>query len=306
MVIDTSEQVRGAVVDATRATVAGLVISTGLGAVKISAGLIGNSFALVADGVESVLDVFSGIMVWGGLRVSASPRSDKFPFGRGKAEPLSALFVATVLLLVAVAIAVGAILEILSPGVPPAAWTLWVLVIVMVGKEATYRMLLRSGDRTRSQALRADAWHHRSDALTSLAAFLGISLTLLGGDRFISADDWAALVACVIIAWNGSRIMRMAFAEVLDVAAPPEIHTRVRSLASEVPRVSAVELLRIRKSGLVFWVDIHIEVDPDLTVREGHEIAHEVKDRLIGSELPILEALVHVEPLTPDSKGGSG
>jgi cation diffusion facilitator family transporter len=292
----TAEQLSEAVRRGTRVAAFGVVASALLAAIKIAAGVIGNSFALVADGVESVLDIFSGLLVWGGLRVSALPQSERYPYGLGKAEPLASLVVAVVLLMAAVGIALGAAQEIVSPQEIPESFTLVVLVGVLVVKEVMFRVLSSRGREIGSQSLNADAWHHRSDALTSLAAFLGISVALTAGEGFESADDWAALVACAVIAFNGVRLFRASLTDVLDVTAPKEIRDRVREIAESVPGVDGIDLLRVRQSGLALWVDIHVEVDGHMSVREGHEIAHLVKDRLLHSDLRILDALVHVEP----------
>jgi cation diffusion facilitator family transporter len=246
--------------------------------------------------VESVLDIFSGLLVWGGLRVSALPQSDRYPYGLGKAEPLASLVVSTVLLLAAVGIAVAAGRAILSPQEAPERFTLVVLVGVLIAKELMFRVLSARGQEIGSRALDADAWHHRSDALTSLAAFIGISVALTAGEGFESADDWAALVACAVIAFNGVRLFRASLREVLDVTAPEGIRDRVREITVAVPGVDGVDLLRVRQSGLALWVDIHVEVEGDMSVRAGHEIAHLVKDTLLHSDLRILDALVHVEP----------
>lgn len=292
----TPEQIDRAVAEGSRVAAMGVVASAVLATIKIAAGVIGNSFVLVADGVESVLDIFSGLLVWGGLRVSARPQSERFPYGLGKAEPLAALVVAVVLLLVAVGIAVGAVWEILTPHRAPASFTLIVLVGVVITKELMFRVLSARGRAIGSQALQVEAWHHRSDALTSLAAFVGITVALVAGEGYEGADDWAALVACGIIAVNGVRLFRGALREVLDVAAPDDIRERVRSLAESVPGVGGIDLLRVRRAGLVYWVDIHVEVDGAMSVHEGHGIAHRVKDALLESDLPILDALVHIEP----------
>jgi cation diffusion facilitator family transporter len=297
----TPEQLSQAVRQGTRVAAIGVMASTLLATTKIAAGVIGNSFALVADGVESVLDIFSGLLVWGGLRVSARPQSERYPYGLGKAEPLASLVVSTVLLLAAVGIAIGAAQAIRSPQEVPESFTLIVLVGVLIAKETMFRILSARGREIGSQALNADAWHHRSDALTSLAAFVGISVALMAGEGFESADDWAALVACVVIAFNGTRLFRASLREVLDVTAPPEIRERIRQLAKSVPGVDGVDLLRVRQSGLALWVDIHVEVEGDMSVREGHEIAHLVKDALLHSDLRILDALVHIEPADGES-----
>lgn len=295
----TAEQLEEAYRAGTRATITALSVSGVLAVVKITAGFAGNSFALVADGVESVLDLLGSVLVWSGLRMSSEPQTPDFPYGRGKAEPLAALVIATILLTAAAGIAYGAVHEILTPHTPPAAFTLWVLVGVVVTKETVFRYLTREGAALGSQAMVADAWHHRSDALTSMAAFVGISLALALGEGWASADDWAALAACAVIGWNGVRLLRSGLRDVLDAAAPNEVSDRVRAIASAVPDVHDIDEIRVRRSGLVYLVDIHVEVDGDLTVRRGHEIGHEVKDRLIASELPILDVLVHIEPPYP-------
>ncbi|HET9947441.1 MAG TPA: cation diffusion facilitator family transporter [Longimicrobiales bacterium] len=292
----TSEQVRQAYEEGTRATAVALTLSAVLASLKVGAGILGNSYALVADGAESVLDIFTGLLVLGGLRLSAAGPTPAYPYGRGKAEPLAALVIATVLLLAAVGIAAGAVRAILTPHLAPAPFTLVVLVVVVLAKEGAYRWLVRRGRAIGSRAIEVDAWHHRADALTSLAAFIGISIALIGGNDLAEADDWAALVACGVIAWNGMRLFKGGLRELLDVTAPPEVHRRVRALAGTVPGVARVEALRVRRSGLVYLVDIHVEVDGAMSVRESHALAHRVKDRLLGSELPILDALVHVEP----------
>ena len=167
---------------------------------------------------------------------------------------------------------------------------------MVVVKEGVFRALSARAASTGSRLLGTDAWHHRSDAITSLAAFVGISVALLAGPGFESADDWAALVACGVILWNGGRLLWNAMKETLDAAPPRDVVERIRSIARSVPEVREVEQLRVRRSGLALLVDIHVEVDPEITVHHGHEIAHRVKEALVECELPILDALVHVEP----------
>ena len=292
----TAEQVRAAYAEGVRATIAALLASAALATLKIGAGILGNSYALVADGVESVLDLFSGLLVWGGLKISTAEPTPRYPYGRGKAEPLAGLVVATVLLMAAAGIALGAFQGIVSVHTVPAPFTLLVLVIVVVAKEGTYRWLVWKNRKVGSHAIAVDAWHHRADALTSAAAFIGISIALVGGGEWAAADDWAALVACAVIAFNGFTLFRASLREVLDVAAPQEVHDRIRALAGAVEGVEGIEELRVRRSGLVYLVDIHVEVDGEISVRQGHAVGHDVKDRLIHSELRILDALVHVEP----------
>lgn len=295
--VDPAERLQKAATRGIRVTVLGILASAALATVKILAGLFGNSYALIADGVESVLDIFSSLLVWGSIRIGTSPQSKRFPYGLGKVEPLAALVVATVLLAAAIAIAFAAVRSILTPHEAPALFTLPVLVGVVVVKEIMFHVMFTTGASIGSRALQTNAWHHRSDALTSAAAFVGISIALVGGEGFESADDWAALFACVIIAVNSIRLFRSALNEVLDVAAPPTLENQVRLIAASIPGVESIDVCRVRKSGLAVLVDIHVEVDGDLPVRRGHEIAHDVKRALLQSELAILDVLVHIEPV---------
>jgi cation diffusion facilitator family transporter len=263
---------------------------------KIATGILGNSYVLVADGIESTADIFSSVVVWGGLRVSVLPADENHPFGHGKAEPVAGIIVSMILLAAALLIAVQSVHEILTPHHPPAWYTLPVLVVVVLVKETMFRVAFRAGRSLESTALKGDAWHHRSDALTSAAAFVGISVALIGGKGYESADDWAALLACGVISWNGLRLLRTALDELMDASASPEVVAQVRELAAGVEGVAAIDKCRVRKSGLHLALDIHVVVDGDLTVRRGHEIAHLVKDRLLASRHRINDVTVHIEP----------
>jgi cation diffusion facilitator family transporter len=220
----------------------------------------------------------------------------RFPYGYGKAEPLAGLAIAAGLIIVAAVLAVESIHEISSPHQTPAGYTLIILVIVVAVKEVLFRWLVRTGREIESRAIENDAWHHRSDAITSIAAFVGISIALWGGPGYEAADDWAALAACGIIAFNGVMLLRNALADVLDAAPTGETLNQIREIAGGVLGVSGIDDCRARKSGLGWLVDIHVEVDGDLPVREGHRIAHDVKDSLLGANLGVLDALVHIEP----------
>jgi cation diffusion facilitator family transporter len=200
------------------------------------------------------------------------------------------------LLAAAIFIAVQSTREIITPHHAPAWFTLLVLALVIITKESLYRFVFRVGTQLTSTAVKGDAWHHRSDAITSAAAFVGISIALIGGNGYEAADDWAALLACAIILFNGYRILRAALNDIMDAAPPDPFQTRIREIASSVPGVFRIEKCWARKSGLGLLVDIHVEVDGDLTVRRGHEIAHEVSDHLKSSSLSIQHVLVHVEP----------
>lgn len=279
-----------------RATGVGLALNVTLAGVKIVVGVVGHSYALVADGIESSIDVVSSLVVWSGLQFSRRPPDRTHPYGHGKAESIAATLVSLILVGAGVLIAVQSVRGVLASHLAPAWYTLPVLVAVVVIKESMYRYLDRTGRSLGSTSLRADAWHHRSDAITSLAALVGISIALIGGEGYESADDWAALVACVVIIRNGLRLARPALDEVLDAAAPDATQAEIRALAAAVDGVVGVEKCRTRKSGLGLLMDIHIEVLPRITVEEGHDIAHRVIDRLKSSSFPIVDVVVHVEP----------
>jgi cation diffusion facilitator family transporter len=280
-----------------RASLIAVLVSLVLGAIKVMGGILGHSYALVADGIESMLDVVSGLVVAGSLKIAAQPPDERYPFGYGKVEPTAALVIATGLLAAAVIIAIQSMREILTPHLAPAPFTLIVLVAVVVTKEVLFRYLSRAGESIDSHALRTDAWHHRSDSLTSLAAFIGISIALVGGEGYEPADDWAALFAAGVIAFNGIRLARKAWREIMDAALPDKVVEDIREIAQRVNGVTGIDMCRVRKSGLGLWVDIHVEVPGHMTVREGHQIAHWVKDALLASKHNIMDAVVHIEPM---------
>ncbi len=273
-----------------------LSINAALAAVKIATGVLGNSYVLIADGIESIADVFTSFVVWAGLRVAARPADANHPYGHGKAEAIASAIVSLSLLGAAFILAVQSLREILAPQGPPRAFTLLVLVIVIVIKEFLFRRVAHVGGSLGSAALKADAWHHRSDALTSAAAFVGISIAILGGPGFETADDWASLVACAIIAWNGVRLLRGTLDEMMDASVSPETVAALRKLAGEVEGVVEIEKCRVRKLGLHLALDIHVVVDGDLSVRRGHAIAHDVVAKLRASPHKVNDVIVHIEP----------
>jgi cation diffusion facilitator family transporter len=289
-------QLSPSVARGTRATLIGILISTVLAAVKILGGIFGQSYALIADGVESLLDIFGSSIVWGSLRYSARPPDLKHPYGHGKAEPLGAMVIAAALIVTSIAIGVESVREIRTPHALPAAYTLAILVGVVITKEILFRFLLNTGKNINSRAVETDAWHHRSDALTSLAAFIGISIALWKGPAYAAADDYAALFACGIIFFNGLRLLRGSIDDVMDAAPSADVDAAIREVAITVPGVVGTHNCRARRSGMGYFVDLDIIVDGNISVRRGHDIAHDVKAKLMESHLGVLNVLVHVEP----------
>ena len=295
----TTTGVTGNLQTGARFALLGLVINVVLAAVKILAGVFGNSYALIADGIESVLDVGGSMIIWFGLKVAARPPDATHPYGHGKAEPIAAAVVAAGVLAAAIGLATQSVHEILSPEGAPAAFTLLVLVVVVVIKELLYRRVMRIGEEAGSVALKTDAWHHRIDAVTSVAAFIGISIALVGGPGWEAADDWAALFACGLIAFNGFRLLAPALHEIMDTAPHGEIPRSIQDAACAVPGVVQTEKCLVRKMGLHFYVDLHVGVEEQITVREGHDIAHAVKDAIRQTDPRIADVLVHIEPAGP-------
>jgi cation diffusion facilitator family transporter len=233
-----------------RATLIGLGVNTVLTLVKLAAGIFGHSHALVADSVESLADIFSSVVVWRALVVAAEPADEDHPYGHGKAEPIAAAIVSAMLLLAAISISVQAFNGLGHSRSAPAPFTLLVLVVCIVIKEWLFRFVLRESAQIESSAVHTDAWHHRSDAITSLAAAIGIAVALVGGKGYESADDVAAIIAAVIIAWNGWRLLRPAVNELMDRAPSREWVDRLSRIAQTVPGVEAVEKCLVRKNGL--------------------------------------------------------
>jgi len=281
-----------------RVALVGMLINLAFAAAKIIGGILGNAYVLIADGIESTLDIAGSLVIWGGLKFAARPPDETHPYGHGKAEPIAAVVVAFGVLLAAAGLTIERIREILTPHHGPAPFTLGILIVVIVVKEIMFRYVIRIGHNVESTAVQTDAWHHRSDAFTSTAAFIGISVALIGGEGWQSADDWAALFACAVIAANGIRLLRPAFYEIMDTAPRGQIIGTVRNAAAAVLGVIELDKTFVRKMGLSFYVDLHVKVNGDISVREGHEIAHQVKRAIQQSDARIADVLVHVEPAT--------
>lgn len=281
---------------AIRTVIFSMLGNAALAVIKFLAGIFGNSYALIADGIESTVDIFSSFLVLLGLRYAARPADENHPYGHGKAEPLITFAVVVFLVLSAFTIAWQSIQNIQTPHALPEAWTLWVLTGIILWKEITFQVVLRRSKKLGSSSLKAEAWHHRADAITSVAAFIGISIALFGGEGFEVADDYAALLAVGFILYNCYGIFRPALSEVMDENNHDALVEEIRKVALTVSGVSDTEKCFIRKAGMKYHVDLHAHVDGKLTVREGHEIAHELKDTL-RREIPQLgHVLIHIEP----------
>ncbi|MFM8735420.1 MAG: cation diffusion facilitator family transporter [Pirellulales bacterium] len=274
----------------------GVAVNAALASIKILAGFFGNSYALIADGIESTADIVTSLVVWGGLRVSVAPADERHPYGYGKAEALSGIVASVALLAAAALIAVQSVREILTPHHLPHWSTLLVLVLVVGTKATLARWIGGIGEESESISLQADAWHHWADALTSVAAFVGITVGLIGGPGYEPADDWAALLACCVIVFSGVSLLRMAVRELLDVAPAKEFEQQVRALAAGVEGVRDLDKCRIRKSGTSYFVELHVEVNGQATVQEGHDIGGKVRSILRNSPLRIADAFIHIEP----------
>ena len=279
-----------------RAAQTGFLINTVLAITKLVAGIVGNTYALVADAVESTADIVSSLIVWGGLKIASRHPDETYPFGYGKAEPMAAAIVSLVLIAAAFGIAIEAVREIRTPHFTPAPWTLLVLIGVLAIKFALFHRVNLVGTAVGSTAVRADARHHLSDAVTSAAAFIGISIALIGGPGWESADDWAALLASAVIFYNGIEMLRPAIYDLMDRVPEPGVLERVQRAATETSGVLATEKLKIRRAGPGDYVDIHVQADPALSLHEAHILSGRVKSAIRMAAPRVLDVLVHMEP----------
>lgn len=267
-----------------------------LAIIKWLAGYFGHSHALIADAIESTGDVFTSILVLMGLKYTSKPADENHPYGHGKLEPLITFIVVAFLVTAAGIIAYQSVINILTPHKLPEAYTLLVLAPIIIWKEISYRLVLKRAKETNSSALKADAWHHRSDAVTSVAAFIGISIAIVMGKGYESADDWAALFGCGFILYNSYNIFRPALGEVMDEHVYDELVERIRDVSLTVDGVMDTEKCFVRKAGMKYHVDLHATVNANLTVKEGHDIAHNLKDTLRAQIPELGHVLIHIEP----------
>jgi cation diffusion facilitator family transporter len=281
---------------AVKATYFSIVGNICLALIKGLAGFFGNSYALIADAIESTTDIFSSLLVLFGIKYSNKPADENHPYGHGRAEPLITFLVVGFLITSATVIAYESINNIGTPHELPKSWTLFVLGAIIIWKEYSFRLVMKRSIESNSSSLRADAWHHRSDAITSVAAFIGISIALILGKGYESADDWAALFAAGFILYNSYMIFRPALGEIMDEHLNEDLIVEIRKVAQQVDGVVNTEKCFIRKAGMKYHVDLHAIVNADISVKEGHEISHVLKDTL-REEIPELgHVLIHIEP----------
>ncbi|OYP38189.1 cation diffusion facilitator family transporter [Rhodopirellula sp. MGV] len=287
---------------AIRATWFSIIANVCLALVKGTAGVLGNSFALVADAIESTADILASCLVLFGITYARQPADENHPYGHGRIEPLITFVVVGFLITSASIIAWESLRNIRTPHELPESWTLIVLGAIIAWKELSYRIVIQKSRETGSTALQADAWHHRSDAITSVAAFVGISIALFMGPGYETADDWAALFASGFIVYNSYLIFRPALGEIMDEHLYDEMVDEIRQHCKDVPRVIDTEKCFVRKTGMYYLADLHVIVDGAITVDEGHEIAHQVKDHLLSEISQLRDLQIHIEPANADHK----
>lgn len=284
-----------------RSAQTGLVANLALALIKLVTGIVGHSYALIADAIESAFDVFGSLVVWGGLRIAARPADENHPYGHGRAESIAAATVALMLIGAAIGISIEATREILTPHHMPAGFTLWVLAGVIFVKEGLFRTVFSVGQEVNSQAVQTDAWHHRSDAITSGAAFIGIATARIGGPGWEAADDWAALVAAAVILVNGVRLLAPAVHDLMDRAPAGDVVARIATAARGVDGVCEIEKVAVRRMGTQYHVDMHVQADPELTLRDAHVLSGMVKSAIRGQVGNVGGVLIHMEPHEPKS-----
>lgn len=281
---------------AIKATYFSIIGNTSLALIKGLAGFFGNSYALVADAIESTTDIFASFLVLFGIKYSNRPADENHPYGHGRAEPLITFLVVGFLITSATIIAYESIQNIGTPHDLPKAWTLIVLALIIGWKEYSFQMVMKKSIITNSSSLKADAWHHRSDAITSIAAFVGISIALILGKGYESADDWAALFASFFILYNSYLIFRPALGEIMDEHRYDDLVENIRQESLKVEGIIGTEKCFIRKAGMKYHVDLHAIVDANISVKEGHDLAHKLKDNLRSEIMELGHVLIHIEP----------
>ncbi len=282
--------------ESKKTSIFSIISNLSLALIKWGAGIFGNSFALIADAIESSADVFSSLLVYFGNKYSYKPADKDHPYGHGRMEALVTFVVVGFLIAAAIVIIIQSIENILTPHEAPESFTLYIVAGIIIWKELSYRFVVRKAERIGSTSLKADAWHHRSDAITSVAAFIGISIALFMGEGYEAADDWAAMFAGFFILYNSYIIMKPALGEVMDKDMHEAFEQKIREISIAVDGVLDIDKCNIRKSGIFYFIDIHVIVDRNITVLEGHAIGHALKAKLMNEYSSIADVLTHVEP----------
>ncbi|MEO8760208.1 MAG: cation diffusion facilitator family transporter [Bacteroidia bacterium] len=281
---------------AIKTTYLSILGNAGLALIKGLTGYFGNSHALIADAIESTSDIFSSLLVLFGIKYASRPADKNHPYGHGRAEPLITFLIVGFLITSAIIIGYHSFENLRTPHEPPKSYTLIVLGIIILIKEIFYRIVSKKSKEINSSSLKADAWHHRADAITSLTAFIGISISLIFGKGYESADDWAALIASLIIIYNAYHVFRPALGEIMDEQLYDDLIEDIRRVSKEVEGVIDTEKCLVRKTGMTFHVDLHVLVNSTITVKEGHDIAHKLKEHLIKVFPQVADVLIHIEP----------
>ena len=290
---------------AAKLVLLGVLGNAVLALIKGTAGILGNSYALIADAIESTTDIFSSLLLYFGLRLADRPPDANHPYGHGRAESLATFITVAFLLVSAGIIAYKSVVHIITPHKIPAPFTLIVLLAVVAVKEGLFRLFRKRGHEAASGALEAEAWHHRSDALTSLAAFCGITVSLVMGKGWESADDWAALVAAAIIFYNAWRIFRPALADIMDEDRFDALRQRIESIAKAEAGVHGVQECLVRKMGSAFVVDLRLLVDGTLSVTALCAMKERLRARLAADEARISRVFIECDccPACPHRRG---
>lgn len=290
------ERIETKISESKKASLFSIISNIALASIKWTAGIFGNSYALIADAIESTADVFSSSLVYIGNKYAYKPADKDHPYGHGRMEAVVTFVVVGFLIASAILIIFQSIENIMTPHEAPKAFTLYIITGIIIWKEISYRYVIYKADKVGSTSLKADAWHHRSDAITSIAAFIGISISLLMGDGYEAADDVAAAFAGVIILYNSYLILKPALGEVMDKDTHDELEERIRIESLDIKGVEAIEKCRIRKSGIFYYIDLHVIVNGSMSVKQGHAIGHALKDYLMTCHPTIADVLTHIEP----------
>jgi cation diffusion facilitator family transporter len=283
--------------EAVRATWLGLAINLLLGCAKLAGGLLGRSFALISDAVNSLGDVLTSVAVLLAFRVAQKPADAEHPYGHTRAEAIAGSNVAVLVMVSALIVGWRAIQGIpkSSHQVPP-AWTLAIAGANVVIKEGLYQYKIRLGRRAGSRAVIANAWDHRADAFSALAVLVGLLIVRVGGPKFLAVDELAALFVVMVILSSGTKLFWASAQELMDAQADPTLVDQIRAQAAKVRGVKRVDKLWVRKSGMEYLVDIHIQVPAEESVAEGHRVGHLVKDELLNGFTNLRDVMVHLEP----------